>query len=92
MQALIKARVDAILAATAEEAAKWAAASDKEIGLALKTIPDPARSFIFAHRKGQMNEDRTRQALFRMVRPVGNDLPGYTPSYGLRRAAEEMVG
>jgi hypothetical protein len=59
--------------------------------MALKTIPDPVRSFLFAHRKGQVNEERTRQAEYRMVRPVGNDLPGYTPSYGLRRAAEAMV-
>jgi RNA ligase len=92
MQTLIKSRLDAIVAAIVAEAAKWAGASDKEIGLALKTMPDPARSFIFAHRKGQMNEDRTRQALFRLVRPAGNELPGYNPSFGLRRAAEELVG
>jgi len=92
MHTLMRDRLDAIHNAVAVEAAKWADASDKDVGLALKTIPDPARSFIFAYRKGQMADDRTRQALYRMVRPAGNELEGYVPSYGLRRAAEEMVG
>jgi len=92
MHALMRRQVDAILSAVAVEAAKWADASDKDVGMALKTIPDPARSFIFAYRKGQMADERTRQALYRMVRPAGNELEGYVPSYGLRRAAEEMVG
>ncbi len=35
---------------------------------------------------------RSRRALYRMVRPAGNELDGYGPSYGLRRAAEEIVG
>jgi len=92
MRALMQRRVEEILAAVAVEATKWADASDKDIGLALKTIPDPARSFIFAHRRGHMTDGRTRQALYRMIRPAGNELDGYVPSYAMRRAAEELVG
>lgn len=92
MHALMQREVDAIVDVIDAEVSKWAGQNDKEVGLALKTIPDPARSFIFAHRKGQMMDARTRQALYRLVRPTGNELDGYTPSFAMRRAAEEMEG
>lgn len=46
MQALIQRQVDDILTAIDVEANKWSDANDKELGLALKTIPDPMRLFI----------------------------------------------
>lgn len=92
IRALLRRQYDTITATIDTEAAKWAAATDKEVGLALKAIPDPARSFLFAHRKRQMKDVRTRQALYRLIRPMGNVLEGYVASYAVRRAFEEMEG
>ncbi len=89
---LLQAQMDPIIAAVEAETARWATATDKEIGLALGSIPEPARSFIFASRKGQLGAKKTRQALFRLIRPTGNELPGYVPSSAMRRASEEMMG
>ncbi|WP_291333126.1 RNA ligase [Desulfovibrio sp.] len=92
IRTLLQRQLDSIVAEIDAEATKWSAATDKEVGLALKTIPEPARSFLFAHRKGQMADTRTRQALYRLIRPTGNVLDGYVASYAVRRAAEEMEG
>jgi RNA ligase len=92
MHAILQGQADALLAQIKAEAAKWAGASDKEVGLALKTIPEPARAFIFAHRSGQLTAGKSRQAFYRSIRPTGNELAGYSPSYTMRRAAEELIG
>jgi RNA ligase len=76
--------------AIADPIAAW---SDKEVGLALSQWPETARSFIFPYRKngGDLLTGRARQALFRVIRPTGNRLDGYTPSYAMNRVTEENL-
>jgi RNA ligase len=69
--------------------------TDKELGLMLKEIPERIRSFVFPRRKHAGNVDamlshpRTREALFRAIRPTGNRLEGYRPSYAINRVLME---
>ena len=65
--------------------------SDKDIGLRLNTLDPDVRPFIFAWRKqgGDLLAGRSREVLFRAVRPTGNVLPGYVPSYAMNRVMEE---
>jgi RNA ligase len=75
----------AVLAGSLEEL------SDKEVGLRLGSIEPDLRPFVFAYRKqgGKLMEGRSRQALFRAIRPTGNILPGYVPSFAIGRALED---
>jgi len=65
------------------------ALTDKELGLTLNTYPEDTRRFLFAARKGNILEGRTRENLFRTIRPTANQLAGYTPSYAMHRVQEE---
>jgi RNA ligase len=91
----IVALLGASLAALADRVATLAATldglADKEVGLRLGGIEADLRPFIFAYRKqgGNLMDGRSRQALFRAIRPTGNTLPGYVPSYAIGRALDE---
>lgn len=64
--------------------------SDKEVGLMLPTLAEPARAFIFARRKhgeAWMRDPKARNGVCRTFRPTGNVLAGYTPSESLLRAS-----
>jgi RNA ligase len=65
--------------------------SDKELGLRLAGIDPELRPYIFAYRKRpeSLLEGRTRQTLFRAIRPTGNVLPGYAPSFAMNRLLED---
>lgn len=91
--ALLDARATALVAEVAREASAVVAWSDKEVGLALARWPEPIRSFIFPYRKsgGDLLSGRPRRALFRAIRPTGNVLDGYTPSYAMNRVTEEST-
>ena len=68
----------------------FAALSDKDVGLRLDTIDPDVRPFIFTWRKSNGTlEGRAREALYRHVRPTGNRLEGYTPSYAMHRVLED---
>jgi len=67
--------------------------SDKELGLALPTIPPPVCQFMFPFRKcgsimGMLANDKTRKGLFRHIRPTGNILDGWVPSYAFKQVQE----
>ena len=62
--------------------------SDKEIGLKLKEFPEPVRGLIFPFLKYKTKLD---EKIMKLIRPNGNVLPGYTPSYMLHRVHEEAV-
>lgn len=81
IRSLLQRQLDNVVRAIDEEASRWSSRADKEVGQALKSIPEPARSFIFAHRNGQMTDTRTRKALYRFIRPSGNTLNGYVEDY-----------
>lgn len=81
-----------VLVARIEQAAEPVAdLADKEVGLRLNEFPESVRRFIFPYRKnGTPFTGRTREALFRAIRPTGNVLPGYIPSYAMNRVAEDV--
>jgi RNA ligase len=83
-------RIDVLTGKVAATAAEVADLSDKELGLRLHTLDPDVRPFIFHWRKagGQLAGGQ-RDALFRAIRPTGNALPGYTPSYAMNRVMEE---
>lgn len=93
IRATIEGQVSAIVEATAQEAAKVSALSDKDVGLRLQSFPANVRPFIFPYRKqhGELLSGRSRLALFRTIRPTGNRLDGYMPSYLLNRVMAETV-
>ena len=50
------------------------------------------RPFIFHWRKqGGAMEGKARDFLFRYIRPTGNELSGYTPSYAMGRVLDEAL-
>jgi RNA ligase len=92
IRSILKRNIDGIMSAIEAEAQKWTGVSDKELGLAKNSIPEPTRSFLFSYRKGLMEAPRTRQSLYRLIRPLGNVLDGYVASYAMKRASEELSG
>ncbi|QEG30303.1 hypothetical protein GobsT_51080 [Gemmata obscuriglobus] len=67
--------------------------SDKDVGLKLDTFPAEVRRFIFPYRKaaGDLMCGRTRDLIFRSIRPDGNRLAGYTPSTAMNRVMDEAA-
>lgn len=82
------ARVEADVAAVAKQIQHL---SDKDVGLSLRTLPEAVRPFIFGYRKAGGIVGKQRESLFRAIRPTGNLLPGYTPSYAMNRVMDEMA-
>jgi RNA ligase len=88
---LLTASVAAIETKVAEAAASVAHLSDKELGLSLATLPAEARSYLFGYRKSGGIVGRSREALMRSVRPTGNVLPGYVPSFAMGRVLDDAA-
>lgn len=86
---LLSAQVQGLEARVAEVAASVAQLSDKELGLALNTLPADARPYLFSYRKSGAITGKARDSLMRAVRPTGNVLPGYVPSFTMGRVLEE---
>lgn len=82
-----------IVTAVQREAEAVSAWSDKEVGLRLGQWPEPIRAFIFPYRKnaGDLLNSKSRRAIFRAIRPTGNSLDGYTPSYVMNRVLEDAL-
>jgi RNA ligase len=89
--AALNGNMSEICIQTSDAAERFEGASDKQVGLGLSTLPQTVRPFIFAYRNGTMGAPKTRAALYRAIRPTGNVLAGYTPSYALGRAMEEAA-
>jgi putative RNA ligase len=65
--------------------------SDKEIDLMLHQLPEDVRKFIFPLRKTNSPlEGRSREAIYRHIRPDGNRLEGYQPSSSMNRVQGEL--
>jgi RNA ligase len=79
--------------AAKREAASVAHLSDKDVGLRLDQFPADIRSLIFPYRKqrGNLLSGRSRQMLFRLIRPTANELSGYVPSYAINRIFDESM-
>jgi RNA ligase len=88
---LLQQAMAALTTRIAQAVANVASLNDKELGLRLAEQPEAIRSFLFPWRKS--NGDLTgknREALFRAIRPTGNIMADYTPSYAMKRVAEEL--
>jgi RNA ligase len=75
-----------------ELAASVAHLSDKELGMSLNTLPPRVRSYLFPYRKLGGITGKVRESLFKQVRPTANVLPGYTPSYAMKRMLSDADG
>ena len=85
-------RVSGLTARIETTADELAYLSDKEVGLRLNTLPADVRPFVFAWRKaGNKLDGKGRTSLFRAIRPTGNDLPGYVPSYAMGRVMDDAA-
>jgi RNA ligase len=91
--ALLTQRLETIVDSVTREAASVTQLSDKDVGLRLDQFPADIRSLIFPYRKqgGDLLSGRPRQIVFRLIRPTGNELPGYVPSYAINRVLDETM-
>lgn len=89
---LLNERIHRLVDKTMMTCAGLIGLSDKDIGLRLNTFDADIRSFIFPLRKtGDLLTGRSREALFRAIRPTGNQLDGYVPSSSMNRVFEEAA-
>lgn len=88
---VLQSNLAALLAEVMIEVKKVDGLTDKEVGLSLDKFPERVRKFIFPYRKhrGDMLNGRSREPFFRAIRPNGNRLDGYTPSYAMNRVFDE---
>ncbi|HEX4606634.1 MAG TPA: 2'-5' RNA ligase, partial [Urbifossiella sp.] len=91
--ALLRKQIDDLIAEVTAEALVVADLSDKEVGLRLASFPEHVRRFIFPYRKngGDLLSDRTKDLVFRSIRPDGNRLEGYRPSSAVNRVMSEAA-
>ncbi|WP_223650147.1 T4 RnlA family RNA ligase [Hymenobacter psoromatis] len=89
--ALLRQRLANLIDRITEVATSVVQLTDKDLGLELTAYPADVRPFLFAWRKsGGQLAGKQREALFRAIRPAGNELVGYVPSYAIQRATEDL--
>ena len=88
---LLKARIAVIETRVAEVAASIAHLSDKELGLSLNSLSADARPYLFGFRKSGTIAGKSRESLMRSIRPTGNALQGYVPSYAMGRVLDDAT-
>jgi RNA ligase len=92
--AILNRNVEGVLSQVRETAQTVADLSDKDVGLRLAQFPDPVRSLIFPFRKAGgdlLGNARSKQVVFRHIRPTRNELAGYAPSSSVARLQEEAA-
>jgi RNA ligase len=88
--AIIDGQIEATVALVAEVAQTVAHLSDKELGLSLNTLDKRVQPYLFDYRKsGGKLGPRSMATLYRSVRPTGNVLAGYTPSFAVTRVQDD---
>jgi RNA ligase len=88
---LLKAAIATIEGRVAEVAATVAHLSDKELGLSLNALPADVRNYVFGFRKSGVITGKFRDTMMRAIRPTGNALEGYMPSYAMGRVLEDAT-
>jgi RNA ligase len=88
---LLTANIAAIETRVAAVAASVAHLSDKELGLSLNTLPADVRPYLFGVRKSGSITGKVRESLMRSIRPTGNTLAGYAPSYAMGRVLDDAT-
>ena len=92
IRTLLGNRLNAIIQRTADVAKTLEGLPDKDVGLRLDSFDQDIRSFIFPYRKqGNLLIGRSRESLFRAIRPTANRLDGYQPSSSMNRIFEEAT-
>ena len=88
---LLEERLEARLAAVRQLAAEVALLSDKELGLRLGGVPKDTARYLFGYRRSPdlRSDRRAMQNLLRDIRPQGNVLPGYRPSYAVQHVMDD---
>jgi RNA ligase len=91
--AILQKQIADLVAAVKAQAETVADLSDKDVGLRLDTFPAEVRRFIFPYRKsgGDLLSGRTRDLVFRTIRPDANRLEGYAPSSAMSRVFDEAA-
>jgi RNA ligase len=91
--AILTQKLEMIVQSVERTAESVAHLSDKEVGLQLNQFPADVRGLIFPYRKqgGTLLSGRSRQVVFRLIRPTANQLPGYVPSYAINRLLDEAM-
>jgi RNA ligase len=91
--AILQRHIGELVAAVKDAADPIAELSDKDVGLRQDTFPAEVRRFIFSYRKsgGDLLSGRTRDLVFREIRPDGNRLDGYAPSTAMNRVMDEAA-
>jgi RNA ligase len=91
--AILQQHIADLVEAVKVEAEAVAHLPDKEVGLSLDTFPVEVRRFIFPYRKsdGDLMSGRTRDLVYRSVRPDGNRLEGYAPSSAVSRVMADLA-
>ncbi|WP_020476283.1 T4 RnlA family RNA ligase [Zavarzinella formosa] len=91
--AILRQQADDLIEAVSIEAVAVSHLSDKEVGLRLAEFPDDVRRFIFPFRKtgGDLLSGRTKDLVYRSIRPDGNRLAGYVPSSAMSRVFESAI-
>lgn len=90
---ILQKNIADLFEAVKAEAEAVAGLSDKEVGLRLDGFQPEVRRFIFPYRKsgGDLLSGRTRDLMFRAIRPDGNVLDGYSPSTAMNRVMSEAA-
>jgi RNA ligase len=88
---LLETSATAIQARVREAAASVAHLSDKDLGLRLAAQPKDIRPYLFGFRKTGAFSGKLRDTLMRSIRPTGNVLAGYTPSFAMNRVLEDAT-
>ena len=83
------ASVEAVERRVAELAASVSHLSDKDLGLQFKSLPDVDRGYLFGFRRHGGLVGKARASVMRDLRPTGNVLPGYVPSYAVDRLSND---
>jgi RNA ligase len=91
--AILQSQIADLVARIKSEAEAVAGLADKEVGLRLAGFPEDVRRFIFPYRKsgGDLLTGRTRDLVFRSIRPGANALAGYSPSSSVNRVMSEAA-
>lgn len=88
---ILSENINIIETRVAEVSASVAHMSDKELGLSLNSLPADVRPYLFGYRKSGAVTGKSRDTLMRSIRPTGNALAGYTPSYAMGRMLEDAA-
>ena len=88
---ILKTNHRKLVQAVLDKAEQLAPLTNKQIGLMLHELPEHIRPFIFAARRSLAwdREGKTKDTLWRALRPDSNRLEGYEPTSAMNKVAEE---